>query len=80
MAEKTPDPRKRFRDDPDPRKRFADVFINGEPMVSPLIRPAKGKATERDCDKFLEQSPNAHPMSPEIACPREKSKRPLSGI
>jgi hypothetical protein len=72
MAENTPDPRERFRNDPDPRKRFADAFINGEPMVSPLIRPAKRSVTKSDCDTFLEQSPRARPMAPEDRLPEDE--------
>ena len=59
----THNPRDRFRNDPDPRKRFADVFINGEPVVSPPLLPRDQDLEERERYlKRLESMPHAHPM------------------
>jgi hypothetical protein len=61
----------------DPRNRFADIFINGDPVVSPPLDIAQGvpeKPTQDpgdldDVEKFLEQSPRAHPMKPDDRVP-----------
>jgi hypothetical protein len=73
MAEKDMNPREKYRNDPDPRKRFADVFINGEPVVTPPLdalddEPQQApKAADGldDVEKFLQQSRRARPMRPE---------------
>jgi hypothetical protein len=82
-----PDPRERFRNDPDPRKRFADVFINGEPVVSEPLdfvegvprKPARNPGDLDDVQKLLEQSPLAHPMEPEDRLPEGESQATFIG-
>jgi hypothetical protein len=59
--------------DPSCAPGFADVFINGEPVVSAPLDFAEGVPKEPtqdpgdldDVQKFLEQSPRAHAMKPE---------------
>jgi hypothetical protein len=73
MAERDVDPREKYKNDPDRRKRFADVFINGQPVVSPILEIPEAETDQApkppddldDVETFLKGSPRAHEMKPE---------------
>jgi hypothetical protein len=58
------------------------VFINGEPVVSEPLdfaegvprKPARNPGDLDEVQKFLDQSPRAHPMKPEDRLPEGQNQ------